>query len=88
MPYKVVKFQDTPNPNAIKCVLDQSTGDMPRSYFNAQAAAADPLGALLFAIPGVTNVLINDGWVTVSKEPKKPWATLKGEIERVMGRAP
>lgn len=87
MPYKVVKFQETPNPNAIKCVLDRSPTDTPRSYFNAAAAESDPLAAALFRIPGVTNVLINDGWITVSKDAKEPWRPLQNAVERVLGEA-
>lgn len=88
MPYKVIKFQETPNPNAVKCVLDRSPGEVPRSYFNAESAATDPLAAALFAIPGVTNVLINDGWIAVSKEAKRPWASVRDEIERALDRSP
>jgi len=85
--FKVVKFQETPNPNAIKCVLDRSPGPVPRSYFNAEAAKDDPLGRALFAIPGVTTVLISDGWVTVNKAPGTPWGPVRAGVERALAEA-
>jgi len=87
MPYTVTKFQETPNPSAIKCILDKPTGPAIRSYFAADQAKSDPLAATLFSIPGVTNILINDNWITVSKSPAAPWPTIKSEIQRVLREA-
>lgn len=84
MPYAVAKFQETPNPNAIKCVLDRRASDRPRSYFDAASAAEDPIASRLFAIEGVTNVLINGDWITVNKGRDASWAGVKRGIERVL----
>ncbi len=84
MPYAVAKFQETPTPNAIKCVLDRRAGDRPRSYFDAASAQGDPIASRLFAIEGVTNVLINGDWITVNKSPDASWADVKRGIERVL----
>jgi hypothetical protein len=81
---KVVQFEATPNPNAVKCLLDGTASDGPRSYFNAAAAEADPLARALFALPGVTNVLILGGFITVSKHPEAAWSTLKPAVRRVI----
>jgi hypothetical protein len=86
---RVVEFQSTPNPNAIKCVLD---GPVPvlagsagvRSYREASAAAGDPVAAAMFAIAGVRNVLIVGNWITVGKDEAATWKTLKPQIERVL----
>lgn len=85
MGYRVKQFQETPNPNAVKCVLDRKITDRPRSYFRAEDAADDALAERLFAIEGVTNVLINADWVTVNKKPEAGWGKIKGEVERVLG---
>jgi len=86
MAYRVTQFVETPNPNAVKCVLDASPApDRPRAYEAGQAAADDPLASALLAIPGVRNILIHDGWITVGKVPETTWATLKPEIKRVLG---
>lgn len=87
MPYTVVSFQSTPNPNALKCLLDRKTGDRLRSYFNAGQAAADPLARALFAIDGVTNVLISTDWVTINKRPEAAWKPIKAAVERVLREA-
>jgi hypothetical protein len=84
MPYRVVKYQETPNPNALKVFLDRRTGPGIRSYFRAEQAAGDPLGAALFAVPGVTNILINGDWLTVNKSPDSPWREIKAGVERVL----
>jgi hypothetical protein len=69
--YQVTDFQDTPNPNALKCVLDHSPAPVEglRSYLAAPDPTRDALAAALFSVPGVIGVLINPGWVTVSKSP-------------------
>jgi hypothetical protein len=85
MGYRVVKYQETPNPNALKAYLDRRTGSAVRSYFKAQDAAGDPMAAALFAVPGVTNVLINGDWVTVSKRPEASWGEVKRGVEAALG---
>jgi hypothetical protein len=89
MPYHVRAFQPTPNPNALKCSLDHAITRKPRSYFNpAEAAAAsDPLAQSLFAIPGVTNLLINNDWITVSKSPEADWKPIRAAVEQVLREA-
>ena len=88
MPRKVRTYQDTPNPQALKCILDGRIVDKPRSFFSAADAAADPLGSRLFAIPGVTNILIHPEWITVGKSPEVPWKSIKQGLERVLDEAP
>lgn len=85
--YNVREFQETPNPAALKCVLDRPVDpfDVPiRSYRSAEAAAADPLASRLFAVPGVANVLIADTWVTIGKADSVAWKTLKPAITKAL----
>lgn len=84
MGYRVVRFEETPNPNAVKAVLDRSPGQSPRAYRSAEAAQADPLGATLMALPGVTNILIHDGWISVGKSGSTAWRDLKRAIEKAL----
>jgi hypothetical protein len=84
MAYRVVRYQETPNPNALKVFLDHSAGPGIRSYFRAEEASGDPLGAALFAVPGVTNVLINGGWLTVNKADAASWREIKTGVEGVL----
>lgn len=88
MPYTVTEFRETPNPNAVKCVLDRSPGATPRSYRAATEAADDPLATLLFGVPGVTGLLIHDGWVTVSKSDSAKWTGIKPALRAAFAAAP
>lgn len=88
MPFRVVRFQETPNPNAVKCVLDRVIAPEPRSYRHAAEAATDPLAAALFALPGVTHLLFLNEWVTVGKSADTTWKTLKPAVEQVLHAAP
>ncbi|MBZ0172143.1 MAG: NifU N-terminal domain-containing protein, partial [Phycisphaerales bacterium] len=89
MPHRVTRFEPTPNPNAIKCVVEPSPGETPRSYFTADQArqAGDSLAVSLFEIPRVTNVLIHSAFITVSKHPDAAWSTIKPRIERALDGA-
>lgn len=80
-------FQETPNPHALKCVLDREMAPERRSFFNAEQAGGDPIAAALFAIPGVTNVLMSGDWLTVGKSPEAEWKTVKAGITRVLREA-
>lgn len=84
MPYIITEFESTPNPNAVKCWLDRKISERPRSFFNAQMAADDPIAAALFAQAGVTNVLFNGEWMTVNKPPDQDWQSVKAKVKRVM----
>lgn len=87
MGYRVVRFEATPNPNAVKAVLDRSPGASPRAYRSAEAAREDPLGSTLMALPGVTNILIHDGWISVGKSEDTAWRDLKRAIQKALADA-
>jgi len=90
MPLKVKKYETTPNPNAIKCVLEDrviEAGGAPRSYRDAASARGDPLASALFALEPagtVTNLLLAEDWITVNKAPDADWARVKAGVERVL----
>lgn len=88
MPITVRSYQDTPNPNALKCLLSAKVGDRPRSYFSPADAQSDPLAVQLFAIPGITNLLIHPDWITLGKSPDATWKAIKTEFERVLRALP
>jgi hypothetical protein len=87
MPYVVTEFEPTPNPNAMKCWLDRPISEGPRSFLNAEMAAADAIAAALFAQAGATTVLFNGDWLTVNKRPEDDWASVKRKIKRVLEQA-
>jgi hypothetical protein len=81
-----IAVHGTPNPNSLKFVAEGRaflSGGM-ASFRSAGEAAAHPLGARLFALPGVANVFIVPQFLTVTKEPAADWDALIPEIERVL----
>ncbi|MHA7814801.1 MAG: NifU N-terminal domain-containing protein [Phycisphaerales bacterium] len=72
MPFKITKIETTPNPRARKLIVDPAPGSI-RSYFKAADAQGDPMGEALFAVEGVTNVLIHTGFVSVCIGPDTDW---------------
>lgn len=83
----VREFQSTPNPNAVKCVLDRvvrSRESGPASYRSASACVEDGLARALFAVPGVAGLLINEDWITVNKDAKAEWKSVKAGVVRAL----
>ena len=88
MPFEITRVDTTPNPNALKFVVSPSPGSTPRSYRAAPPRGADPLADALFAVSGVTNLLIHDGWITVSKSPEAKWPEVRRGVEAVLASEP
>jgi len=76
----------TPNPNSLKFTAPGQTfidkGLL--SFRSAEAAAAHPLAAALFAIEGVCDVLILPEFVTVTKRPDVPWEAVESPVMEVL----
>lgn len=82
-----IRFETTPNPNAIKCVLDTPrVGDIV-SAGSPGEANGDLLALELLAITGVTRVLLHTEFIAVSKSPDASWLTVKRAIIRVLSDA-
>jgi Scaffold protein Nfu/NifU N terminal len=86
MSYRVIEFETTPNPNAMMARVDRPICEVTRSYFNATAAqrAGDALAEALFAVPGVSGVMMLRDFVTINKTPDAAWPGLKKRIKRVL----
>jgi hypothetical protein len=87
MPFSVTEVQPTPNPNAAKFMLDRPVADQPISFFNAGAAQSHPLAARLFAISGVSSLLLLGDFITVNKSPNANWNDITPQVERVLSEA-
>lgn len=82
-----ITIEDTPNPDAMKFTVNRElTPNRTRSFASADQAAADPLAAALFALPGVTNVMYVNDFVTVNKAGKAKWKTLTKQVKEVLER--
>ena len=86
MPFRVSDIQPTPNPNAAKFLLDRPVVEQPMSFFNAAAAKDHPVASQLFAIPGVSSLLLLGDFITVNKAPEASWADITGRVEAVLAQ--
>lgn len=85
VPIRVKQYVETPNPNALKCVLDGRVSEGSKAYRSAVSAAGDSLAAAVFGIAGVTNLLLHEDWLTVGKSPEAKWPAIKRALENVLG---
>ncbi|MEM1043088.1 MAG: NifU N-terminal domain-containing protein [Bacteroidota bacterium] len=78
--------QPTPNPNSLKftasdrAFIEEGMG----AFASAAEAEGDALGAPLFALDGVHNVLVLPGFVTVTKTTETDWDALLPRIEAIL----
>lgn len=90
MAVTVIRFETTPNPHALKCVLSGRVSEGSRPFRTVEAAGkgADegghPLAAALFAVSGVTGVLLCGDWLTVNKAPEAKWPAIKRGVEKAL----
>ena len=87
MGFKVLEIQPTPNPNAVKLVLDGSVSQQPLSFFNVAAAKDYPLAVALFAIDGVSSLLLLGDFITINKSPAADWADITLRARAVLAGA-
>jgi hypothetical protein len=87
MGFKVIEIQPTPNPNALKFVLDTPISEQPISFFNASSAAQHPLASRLFEIDGVMSLLLLGDFITINKSPGVRWDDIKRQAKAVLKTA-
>ncbi len=82
---KVVKLETTPNPNAMKLLLDGKILEAgSRSYDHPSEAKGDPLASALFAVPDVKSVFFMPAFVTIVKEPVASWDGVAQMVTQVL----
>ncbi len=84
MGFTVCEIQQTPNPNALKFIVDQSISDTPVSFLTPGQGAAHPLASQLFAIEGVTSLLLLGNFVTVNKRPSAKWGLITKRVREIL----
>jgi hypothetical protein len=84
MAFQVREIQSTPNPNAMKFVLDRPATEKPVSILHPSDAEQHPLARRLFEIPGICAVLLLGDFVTINKTPDAKWPGLKSKVKRVL----
>lgn len=88
MSLRVQRYETTPNPNALKCVLSGTVSQATLSFLNADDAGEHPIAKRLFASGMVRAILMNADWMTVNKLPDADWKTLKPIVEQTLADAP
>ena len=88
MSYAVREAQPTPNPNALKLVLDRPiAADGALSFLTPEAGVGHPLAEQLFAVPGVVGLLFLNDFVTINKRPTAKWAEIRAKVQRILESA-
>jgi len=87
VPFAVREFQPTPNPNALKVVLDKAVSEQPMSFLSPAAAESHALARQLFAVSGVTSVLLLGDFITINKSPQARWPDIKRNVQQVLSSA-
>jgi len=87
VPFAIREVLPTPNPNAMKFVLDRSISDQPMSFLNVAAAENHPLAKCLFGIEGVTSVLLLGDFVTINKSSEARWPDIKKNVKHALSTA-
>ena len=83
-----VDVEETPNPNARKLLVNRAlvaSGTLSAS--SPAEAAAHPVTAALFAVPGVRTVLVARDFATVTRDPSVSWAKLEPALAAALERA-
>ena len=74
---KVINIEPTPNPDALKFLVNPALlKGGSRSFKDFGAAVGDPLGSCLFGLGKITSVFYKDRFVTVNTEPSAEWSDL------------
>ena len=80
----MLKRQQTPNPNALKYVLDKKEFERPLNFSSEDAASDHPLARQLFGLGSIYNVFMAQDFVTINKLPDAAWEPLATEAEQLI----
>jgi len=84
---KVTRNDPTPNPDAIKFVLDGQIVAAGSRSFRDRVLCEDPVAKRLFEIEEVVSVFFVSNVVTVTKDPFGDWSVLIPRINQVLEEA-
>ncbi len=79
---KHIEAIPTPNPNAMKFILEKAVKDHGKSIYNSQTESANNyLASKLFEIGGIDRLFFRDNTITITKKSLASWTTLISDIE-------
>lgn len=80
-----IAAQGTPNPNTLKFIVNQILLDFGVIDFpNNESAQGSPLAEKLFALDGVTGVMVGINYISVTKNDKATWANLGESVINII----
>ena len=80
-----IMIQSTPNPNALKFVLNMPVKTEGKAtYKNAAECQDNPLAAALFTVPNVHEVYFYDNYITVTQDGNVDWDVIEDQIKRLI----
>ncbi len=96
MAWRIESYEDTPNPDALKCWLDRPISERPVSFRRPEearepAADVDPvlvdLAVRLFDRAGLTSLLFLGQWMAINKPRRARWREVKRRVQAVLAEA-
>jgi len=84
MGFTVTEIQPTPNPNASKFMLDRPVSEQPISFLRPSDGASHPLARRLFAVQGISSLLLLGNFITVNKSPEARWSDVSRQVKRAL----
>lgn len=83
--FKVLRCEGTPNPGALKFVLNQRViASGTRAIDSEEDAEGDPMAEALFSFGGVENVYINGNFVSVTLLEPEDWELFADPIKKTI----
>ncbi len=80
-----ILIQSTPNPNALKFVLNMPVKTEGKvTYKSADQAGQNPMAAAIFTVPNVSEVYFYDNYVTVTQDGNVDWDVIEEQIKRII----
>ena len=78
-------IQSTPNPNALKFVLNMPVKTQGKvTYKSAAECAHNPLAKAIFTVPNVMEVYFFDNYITVTQDGNAEWETIEEQVKKIV----
>ncbi len=80
-----ILIQSTPNPNALKFVLNMPVKNEGKvTYKSADQCQYNPLAAAIFTVSNVVEVYFYDNYITVTQDGNVEWDVIEDQIKRIV----
>lgn len=80
-----IMIQSTPNPNALKFVVNVPVKTEGRAtYKSMDECAKNPLARALFTVPNVSEVYFFDNYITVTQDGNVEWDVIEEQIKKII----